>query len=163
MSPSIEQTREVESVLRQAGIDVSIIEKKNHPLPMDARSNCCELWLKRSSDMERASSIITQYEFNTIRLLTRGTNPSQAPVPAVAQLAKDDLRKVMEQSHLPINNQRVFKRLVKLLGVSEQEAEPGDVSKLYRPWNNKSLMERVKILQEMCISTTRTPPDNKRH
>ena len=165
ISPSFEQTKELEGVLRQAGIAVSVVEKKNHMMAeADARSHCCELWLKHPSDIDRANSIITQYEFNSIKqLLSRPLSPIHPPVANAVLANKEDLRKAMEQAHLPINNQRVFKRLAKLLGFSEKEAEQADVNKLYRPWNNKSLMERVKILQEMCISTTRTPPDSKRH
>lgn len=160
ISPNIKQTREVQAILRQAGIDVSVIEKKN--TATSSQANWCELWLKNGSDSERADSIITQYEFNVLKQLLSTTRvQSSTPEPPVA--SKENQRKSMEQAHLPINNQRVFRRLAHLLGFTEKEAEQADVNKLYRPWSNKSLMERVEILQQMCISTGQTAPDDKRH
>ena len=162
ISPSIKQTREVQAVLRQAGIDVSVIEKKN-AADSSSQTHWCELWLKHSSDTERANSLITQYEFKALKQILSAAPVKPENLKQDQVVETGNLRKTMEQAHLPINNQRVFQRLAALLGFSEQETEQADFNKLYRPWSNKSLMERVEILQQMCISTRQTAPDDKRH
>lgn len=159
VSPSLQQTKELEAILRQAGIDVSMVEKKNQQSL--EKTGWCELWLKQVSDSDKANSIITQHEFRTLKQLLSCQSVSAPKQECIPE--KPELRQTMEQAHLPINNQRVFRRLAILLGFSEEESKHADFNKVYRPWSNKSLMERVKILQQVCISTNQSPADNKKH
>ena len=124
---------------------------------------------KRSESFDQAITPSSKKTSNTASLHEKtSANEAMIPSPVVAKpsvsnpfLSKPS-RDIQEkpktvtqgqsqENLIPINNKRVFKRLGKLLGFSEEEIEQYDNNnKLYRPWDADELNETVKRLKQKC-------------
>ena len=58
-------------------------------------------------------------------------------------------RKIALEGQLPINNKSVFQRLATVLGVPEDDPKNANHNNVLRPWNSKSLLERVNNLRQL--------------
>lgn len=172
MSPDDDQVKVIQSLLRQRGIDASLITKKkprnNDALVTNSPSTnvqWVELWLRNESDVQQAKEAITQFQFNVLRTnlqvseeqhdaLLKEFGKTQELPKSIRMAAKNaplNDHGGNNEAWLPINNKRVFRYLAKLLGLSEQEVEDADQDiQLIRPWNSKSLMETVHNLKQVC-------------
>jgi len=167
MSPNFVQADRVKSLLGRHEIDASIIEKaSSSQIDTEEPIKWYELWLRKHSNVERANTIITQFEFDTLRnnlnnksrpLSHEKTQPivvspayEEEPVKVVKSTKFHNVlksRSVTAESQLPVNNKAVFQRLASALG-STQQSE-GLYNKILRPWNSKSLVDRVKNLRHL--------------
>ncbi len=170
MSPNDKQVHVIQAILRQQGIDSSVIVKKNPSNKPNSKPNVTwsEVWLRKEQDSQRAREIITQYQFNTLK----GNIRTPVSPDVTAELVVEDFAKTQrlprpphsatqnslgkryqeqgDEAWLPVNNKRVFSQLGNLLGVID-ESDAGDHhNNVLRPWNSKSLMERVKNLKLIC-------------
>jgi len=173
-SPDHAQTKAMQSLLLDHQIQASIIESKKANKKFNSSTVVWyELWLKNYSELNRARTVITQYEFTKFKTHMSSFKSPVATIPAQPK-QNNNVEKLATTEHLdaddeilvedrpiqsvhkrrddliPINNKRVFKRLGLLLGFSEEEIEKTDNNKLYRPWDADSLMETVKNLKRKC-------------
>jgi len=166
MSPNFEQADRVKNILDRHEIDASIIEKaSSSQIDTEEPIKWYELWLRKHSNAERANTIITQYEFDTLR---NNLNNKSRPVsyektqPIVIAPAYEEPAKVVKttkfhnvlksrtitsESQLPVNNKAVFQRLASALGT--KQSSEAHYNKVLRPWNSKSLVDRVKNLRHL--------------
>lgn len=161
-SPNDAQTQVIQSMLRQHGIETSLVLKKqahqSHGLPKVVWN---ELWLRDELNMQSATIAITQFQFNTFRKDLRIATPSkpgsgkQTTGKHLPVEATENPNLSADKKHgaeLPINNKRVFSYLAEVLGVADQESviEKTDVNNDHQPWNSKSLMKTVDSLKQIC-------------
>ncbi len=166
MSPNLEQADRVKNILERHEIDASIIEKvSSSQIGTERPVKWYELWLRKHSKAERANAIITQFEFDTLRNnLNNKTKPTtyEQTQPIVVSSVYEEpakvvkttkfhnalkSRKISAQRHLPVNNKAVFQRLASALGTQQKSGD--DFNKVLRPWNSKSLVDRVKSLRHL--------------
>lgn len=168
MSPDSNQAKAIQSLLREQGVDTSLIIKKDlrdNDVP-STNVQWVELWLRNEPDAQRAKEAITQFQFNVLRsnmqvseeqhniLLKKEFGRTQALPKSIRTAAKNDPLNdhgPSDETWLPVNNKRVFSYLAKLLGLSGQDVENTDQdTQLIRPWNSKSLMKTVRNLKQVC-------------
>ena len=148
-------------MLLKHGIQTSIVSKKNGISAVSNQSiTLHELWLRVQSDEKRAEAIITQHEFENLKNnpATRDWCMANALSTGVKTAIIDTPESASEQAKpnyekwIPVNHVRVFTRLGKLLGFSDEEIKKFGFSKWYRPWDSQSLMDSVDKLKRKCKS-----------
>ena len=177
MSPSYDQAKGVQTLLSRHEIDASIIEKSSKTQESNEKPiKWFELWLRKNSEIDRANVIVTQYEFHALRsninaqstrpsfdktqpmaVTDSATNPpvTNDVVPATSPTTPTKFhnvlkgRKIALEGQLPINNKSVFQRLATVLGVPEDDPNNANHNNVLRPWNSKSLLERVNNLRQL--------------
>lgn len=172
LSPDLAQVETMHSALAKRDIPSKIIRKRNPGNAVKSSENALlyELWLTRSEHLNKARSVIVQVEFESLRNHIHSEAQKQ-PVETPAPLNTIDpkmlnplLKQAMKlenitrgsasknssnyyEEWIPINHIRVFHRIGKLLGFSEEQIEKYTQSKLYRPWNSEPLMKSVEDLK----------------